>query len=304
MLSKFASWPSNLVMWSRPALSRNASPSTSASSLRQSRVDRSTRRPPASGHPSNSHVLTVRVGGSISRKVPRNEHSVPSSVTMTLVVVPLRRAGRPSSIPRHRSQLTSRRASIPACDTTGGKRRAPIRRARVAACSRRRLASSCVCPWLRRWTRARSPRPAVAAPRLDSCFALWVLGPGFPTGHLARLGCSPAEPCTSGKRLRRCVMALRRRRDKGGDRGSRPTYSGLGSRIEELLRLADEQRDEIITEARHEAAGIVDEARKQAEVNSWRMPGCKRARSLAALGRTQGQDRVQGSRPGYLPRSR
>ncbi len=60
-------------------------------------------------------------------------------------------------------------------------------------------------------------------------------------------------------------MALRRR-DKGGDRGSRPTYSGLGSHIEELLRLAEEQRDEIITEARHEAAGIVDEARKQAEV--------------------------------------
>ncbi len=57
-----------------------------------------------------------------------------------------------------------------------------------------------------------------------------------------------------------------RRRDSGGDRGSRPTYSSLGSRIEELLRLAEEQRDQIITEARHEAAAIVDDARKQAEV--------------------------------------
>ena len=59
-------------------------------------------------------------------------------------------------------------------------------------------------------------------------------------------------------------MAMRRR-DKGGERGSRPTYSGLGSRIEHLLRLAEEQRDEILTDARHEAGQIVDEARKQAE---------------------------------------
>ena len=35
-------------------------------------------------------------------------------------------------------------------------------------------------------------------------------------------------------------MALRRR-DKSSD-GSRPSYSGLGSRIEGLLRLAEEQR--------------------------------------------------------------
>jgi cell division septum initiation protein DivIVA len=56
-----------------------------------------------------------------------------------------------------------------------------------------------------------------------------------------------------------------RRRDKGGESGSRPTYSNLGSRMLELLRLAEEQREEIIAEARQEAAKIVDEARKQAE---------------------------------------
>jgi cell division septum initiation protein DivIVA len=59
-------------------------------------------------------------------------------------------------------------------------------------------------------------------------------------------------------------MALRRR-DKSGGESSRPTYASLGSRIEYLLRLAEEQRDQIITEARHEAAVIVDDARRQAE---------------------------------------
>jgi F0F1-type ATP synthase membrane subunit b/b' len=57
-------------------------------------------------------------------------------------------------------------------------------------------------------------------------------------------------------------MAMRRR-DKAGD-GSRPTYASLGSRIEDLLRLAEEQRDQIIAEARQEAAGIIEEARGQA----------------------------------------
>jgi len=57
-------------------------------------------------------------------------------------------------------------------------------------------------------------------------------------------------------------MALRRR-DKSSN-GSRQTYSGLGSRIEHLLRLAEEQRDQIITEARQEAARIIDDARSQA----------------------------------------
>jgi len=56
-----------------------------------------------------------------------------------------------------------------------------------------------------------------------------------------------------------------RRRDKSGDGSSRPTYSSLGSRIEHLLRLAEEQHDQIIAEARHEAAQIVDEARSQAQ---------------------------------------
>jgi cell division septum initiation protein DivIVA len=54
-----------------------------------------------------------------------------------------------------------------------------------------------------------------------------------------------------------------RRRDKSSD-SSRPIYSSLGSRIEHLLRLAEEQRDQIITEARQEAARIVDDARRQA----------------------------------------
>jgi len=56
-------------------------------------------------------------------------------------------------------------------------------------------------------------------------------------------------------------MALRRR-DKSS--GSRPSYSGLGSRIEGLLRLAEEQRDQILAEAHQEAARIVDDARRQA----------------------------------------
>jgi cell division septum initiation protein DivIVA len=57
-------------------------------------------------------------------------------------------------------------------------------------------------------------------------------------------------------------MALRRR-DKSSD-GSWPSYSGLGSRIEGLLRLAEEQRDQILAEAHQEAARIVDDARSQA----------------------------------------
>lgn len=57
-----------------------------------------------------------------------------------------------------------------------------------------------------------------------------------------------------------------RRRDRSGEDGPRPTYSGLGGRVEQVLRLAEEQRDQIITEARREAEEIVDHARKQAEV--------------------------------------
>ena len=59
-------------------------------------------------------------------------------------------------------------------------------------------------------------------------------------------------------------MAMRRR-DKSGKDGSRPTCSSLGSRIEHLLRLAEEERDQILIEGRREAAAIVDEARRQAE---------------------------------------
>ncbi len=45
----------------------------------------------------------------------------------------------------------------------------------------------------------------------------------------------------------------------------RPTYSGLGSRIEGLLKLAEEQRDVIIAEARAEAEQIIAKARDDAE---------------------------------------
>jgi cell division septum initiation protein DivIVA len=56
-------------------------------------------------------------------------------------------------------------------------------------------------------------------------------------------------------------MAMRRR----GKSGVQPTYSGLGDRISQLLRLAEEQREQILADARAEAAGIVKEARRQAE---------------------------------------
>ena len=56
-----------------------------------------------------------------------------------------------------------------------------------------------------------------------------------------------------------------RRRGKSGERDSRPSYPGLGSRIEQLLRIGEEERDQIIAEARDEAARIVDDAHRQAE---------------------------------------
>jgi cell division septum initiation protein DivIVA len=59
-------------------------------------------------------------------------------------------------------------------------------------------------------------------------------------------------------------MALRRR-GKGGESGTPRSYSNLGTRIADLLRLAEEQRDQIITEAHQEAARIVDEARNEAD---------------------------------------
>jgi vacuolar-type H+-ATPase subunit E/Vma4 len=59
-------------------------------------------------------------------------------------------------------------------------------------------------------------------------------------------------------------MAMRRS-GKSGERYSRPSYPGLGSSIEQLLRMAEEERDQIIAEARDEAARIVDDAHRQAE---------------------------------------
>src|SRR5499433_4590700 len=44
----------------------------------------------------------------------------------------------------------------------------------------------------------------------------------------------------------------------------RPTYSGLGARIEQLLRLAEEQRDEILQEARTEASQVLASAKVDA----------------------------------------
>src|ERR1700722_6558576 len=82
-LLKLSSKPSVFVMWSRPAWSRKAkvfvifvTPSVSCSSTVSTAS--------ASGQPSNSHVSTVRVGGSISKNVPRNQHSIPSFVTKTM----------------------------------------------------------------------------------------------------------------------------------------------------------------------------------------------------------------------------
>lgn len=49
----------------------------------------------------------------------------------------------------------------------------------------------------------------------------------------------------------RCVVAMRRR-NKSRERIS---YSGLGSRIAQLLRLAEEQSEQILAIARTEAVG-------------------------------------------------
>ncbi|WP_407663309.1 hypothetical protein [Micromonospora musae] len=54
--------------------------------------------------------------------------------------------------------------------------------------------------------------------------------------------------------------AERRRRD-----GQRPTLSGLGTRVEQILELAEEQADDHRAEARREAERIVTAARHEAE---------------------------------------
>lgn len=56
------------------------------------------------------------------------------------------------------------------------------------------------------------------------------------------------------------VLAERRRRNR-----QRPTLSGLGTRVEQILKLAEEQADDHRAEARLEAEGIVTAARREAE---------------------------------------
>ncbi|MFF0154429.1 DivIVA domain-containing protein [Micromonospora sp. NPDC005203] len=45
----------------------------------------------------------------------------------------------------------------------------------------------------------------------------------------------------------------------------RPTLSGLGDRVEQILRLAERQAHDHRTEARREAEGVVTDARREAE---------------------------------------
>lgn len=56
------------------------------------------------------------------------------------------------------------------------------------------------------------------------------------------------------------VVAQRRRRDQ-----QRPTLSGLGTRVEQILQLAEEQADDHRAEVRREAERIVTAARREAE---------------------------------------
>jgi len=70
-------------------------------------------------------------------------------------------------------------------------------------------------------------------------------------------------------------MALRRR-SKRGNSGPHQADSRLGSRVAELLRLAEEERNEIVTKAHPEAARIVDEDAKRLR-KSWRTQGYERA---------------------------
>lgn len=56
------------------------------------------------------------------------------------------------------------------------------------------------------------------------------------------------------------VLRERRRRDR-----QRPTLSGLGTRVEQILKLAEQQADDHRAEARLEAEAIVTAARREAE---------------------------------------
>ncbi|MFG3301797.1 DivIVA domain-containing protein [Micromonospora chersina] len=78
------------------------------------------------------------------------------------------------------------------------------------------------------------------------------------------------------------VVAERRRRNR-----QRPTLSGLGTRVEQILHLAEEQADHHRAEARREAEGIVTAARREAEAI------LNRAHEQAAG--------ITGTLPGRLP---
>ena len=56
------------------------------------------------------------------------------------------------------------------------------------------------------------------------------------------------------------VVAQRRRRNR-----QRPTLNGLSTRVEQILKLAEEQADDHRAKARLEAEGIVTAARREAE---------------------------------------
>ncbi|WP_374103788.1 DivIVA domain-containing protein [Micromonospora sp. U56] len=78
------------------------------------------------------------------------------------------------------------------------------------------------------------------------------------------------------------AVAERRRRNR-----QRPTLSGLGTRVEQILELAEEQANDHRAEARLEAEGIVTAARREAE---------------AILSRAHGQAAgITGTRPDLSP---
>ena len=67
----------------------------------------------------------------------------------------------------------------------------------------------------------------------------------------------------------------------------RPTYSGLGSRIEQLLRLAEEQANEIVGESRSAA----NELHRRGQGRRGRTAGRRRERGRRAAGGRQARDR-------------
>ncbi|MFI7575616.1 DivIVA domain-containing protein [Micromonospora sp. NPDC049497] len=63
-----------------------------------------------------------------------------------------------------------------------------------------------------------------------------------------------------GAPVESAVVAERRRRNR-----QRPTLSGLGTRVEQILKLAEEQANDHRNEARREADRMVTAARREAE---------------------------------------